>query len=84
MEKISTKQLYNLKARETEKKMGKAKVDLSEFMEWCDSNKAVPSNSDESFVLANDYKLDEKKKIKHLRVIITTPRLLQLAFYSKF
>jgi len=57
LKKLNKKQLYNLKARETEKTLGKAKVDLNEFMDWCDENKAVPRDEDESFVLASEFKI---------------------------
>ena len=61
--------------------MGKAKVNLNEFMDWCDENKAVSRDEDESFVLASEFK--ENNKIKYFRVIITTLRLMSLALFSK-
>ena len=63
--------------------MGKAKVNLNEFMDWCDENKAVPRDEDESFVLVSEFKVKENNKIKYFRVIITTLRLMSLALFSK-
>ena len=39
--------------------MGKAEADLNQFMDWCDENKAVPRDEDESFVLASEFKVKE-------------------------
>ena len=52
-------------------------------MDWCDENKAVPRDEDESFDLVSEFKVKENNKIKYFRVIITTLRLMSLALFSK-
>ena len=66
-------------ARYRKKTLGKAKINLMELIEMCQEKKTVPSDLDKVFIIGLDYKVKKNGKIKHLRIVFTTLRLLELA-----
>jgi len=66
-------------ARYRNKTLGKAKINLMELIEMCQEKKTVPSDLDNVFIICLDCKVKKNCKIKHLRIVFTTLRLLELA-----
>ncbi len=54
-----------------------------EFIDICKSIQSIPTDLDEVFVIGISYKVNKNNKIKHLRVVFTTLRLLKLAMKNK-
>ena len=79
LEQITIGQVYNLKARYNQNILGNVKVNLMEFIDICESMQSIPTDLDEVFVIGISYKVNKNNKIKHLRVVFTTLRLLELA-----
>ena len=81
---ITTKQLNNIKSRLKEKKHGKSTSNLTDIIDWCNSRLEIPVDLDEVFCGGIDYELDSNEELKHLRVFISTGRLLhQMKHNSK-
>jgi len=83
LEQITIGQVYNLKARYNQNILGNVKVNLMEFIDICESMQSIPTDLDEVFVIGISYKVNKNNKIKHLRVVFTTLRLLKLAMKNK-
>jgi len=83
LEQITIGQVYNLKARYNQNILGNVKVNLMEFIDICKSMQSIPTDLDEVFVIGISYKVNKNNKIKHLRVVFTTLRLLKLAMKNK-
>ena len=45
----------------------------------CDEKRSIPSDLDKVFIIGLDYKVKKNGKIKHLRIVFTTLRLLEFA-----
>ena len=59
-------------------------MNLKEFIEWCENNSGIPGDEDEVFILNFEYKLNgSKTKIKYVRAVFTTKRLLRFCLESK-
>jgi hypothetical protein len=54
-----------------------------EFINICETMQSIPTDLDELFVIGISYKVNKNNKIKHLRVVFTTLRLLELAMKNK-
>ena len=50
----------------------------SAIINWCAARAAIPEDPDEVFCGGIDYKLDSNNQLVHLRVFVTTGRLLAL------
>ena len=83
LEQITINQVYNLKARYNQNMLGNVKVNLMEFINLCETMKSIPTDPDEVFVIGISYKVNKNNKIKHLRVVFTTIRLLEHAKKNK-
>ncbi len=49
----------------------------------CDQKRSIPSDLDKVFIIGLDYKVKKNGKIKHLRIVFTTLRLLEFAKKNK-
>jgi hypothetical protein len=49
----------------------------------CDEKRSIPSDLDKVFIIGLDYKVKKNGKIKHLRIVFTTLRLLEFAKKNK-
>lgn len=79
---LTLKQLNNFKATLNNK--SKSKAGLNELIEWAENHSKIPDDLDEVFVAGFDYDLDKKDKLKHMRIVVTTKRLISLTQHSKF
>ena len=75
---LTTTQLNNLKQRLKEKRIGKSNCCIHEIKEWCERKLVIPVDEDEIFCGAFSYSEDENLEIIHLRVFITTKRLISV------
>jgi hypothetical protein len=82
---LTFQQIYNIRNYEKAKRLGDTKMNLKEFIEWCENNSGIPDDEDEVFILNFEYKLNgSKAKIKYVRAIFTTKRLLRFCLESKY
>jgi hypothetical protein len=56
---------------------------LDELLNWCQTNSDVPEDKDEPFVVSFESKTKSNNKIKYLRILMSTLRLLELTKHSK-
>lgn len=81
---LTRNQISNLKARTSKKVVGPLTCSLSTFLLWAKKRNKVPEDDDEVYVIAYDYKLSKKSKIKDLRCVMSTKRLISQAKKSNF
>ncbi len=43
-------QIYNIRNYEKAKRLGDTKMNLKEFIEWCENNSGIPDDEDEVFI----------------------------------
>jgi len=48
---LTFQQIYNIRNYEKAKRLGDTKMNLKEFIEWCENNSGIPDDEDEAFIL---------------------------------
>lgn len=81
LEQLTNVQIYNIRSYDKKKNLGDTVMNLTEFIEWCKKNQSIPNDDDEVFILKFTYKLNGSK-VRYLRTIFTTKRLLRNCLQS--
>ena len=79
---LTLQQLNNLKSRIKPGGDNQAGFQFRNIIEWCEEHSEIPIDDDGVFCLAFDYEIiksNGKDTLKHLRIFISTKRLLSLA-----
>lgn len=81
---VTKTQLNNFIQRIKVKHFGSSNCTLSDFITWCEDNKAVPDDEDTTFCLNYEYLVHPNSlEVEYYRAFLTTKRLLSFMEFNK-
>ena len=76
--------MYNLKYRQTTKRLGHSSVSIQELIDWCNEYSSLPEDLDEVFCGEFKFKFNSQNDIIYFRIFVTTKRLISLINFNPF